>query len=104
MKFCPKCKELMQLEEKNDGLYYVCPSCGYEDVHDSSELSISVVRESKVLVLDRDTTAEPVVKVECPKCGNNEAYTWIVQTRSGDEGGTVFYRCTKCKYTWRIYT
>ncbi len=104
MKFCPKCKDLMKLENKNGSLVYICPSCGYEEPYGNTELSIPVTRENKVLNLDKDTTAEPVVKVECPKCGNNEAYTWIVQTRSGDEGGTVFYRCTKCRYTWRIYT
>ncbi len=104
MKYCPKCKEIMSLKQIDNQLFYVCDSCGYKEPYDTSNLYVDVVREERVLVLQKDTTAEPTVKVECPKCGNDEAYTWIVQTRSGDEGGTVFYRCTRCKYTWRVYT
>ncbi|MCW4034486.1 MAG: transcription factor S, partial [Candidatus Bathyarchaeota archaeon] len=26
------------------------------------------------------------------------------QTRSGDEGATQFFRCTKCSHTFRLYT
>ncbi len=104
MKYCPKCREMMSLKELEEGLFYVCKSCGYKEPYDASNLYVDVTREERVLVLQKDTTAEPVVKVECPKCGNEEAYTWIVQTRSGDEGGTVFYRCTRCRYTWRVYT
>jgi len=41
--------------------------------------------------------------VECPKCGNKEAYYWTVQTRAGDEAETKFLKCTRCKHTWRDY-
>lgn len=62
------------------------------------------MREEKVAVIPKEVKAETITHVICPKCGNDTAYTWIVQTRSGDEGPTVFYRCTKCGYTWRVYT
>ncbi|MGQ9782101.1 MAG: transcription factor S [Nitrososphaeria archaeon] len=45
----------------------------------------------------------PTIEIECPKCGNNKSYWWLLQTRSGDEPPTQFYRCTKCGYTWRMY-
>ena len=45
----------------------------------------------------------PTAAVECPKCGNNQAYTWQVQTRGADESSTQFFRCTKCNYTFREY-
>ena len=38
---------------------------------------------------------------ECPRCGNMEAFWWMVQTRGADESTTQFFRCTKCSYTWR---
>ena len=44
------------------------------------------------------------VKIQCPKCDNDKAYWWMVQTRSIDESMTQFYRCTKCNYTWRDYS
>uniref|UniRef100_A0A914EPR8 DNA-directed RNA polymerase subunit n=1 Tax=Acrobeloides nanus TaxID=290746 RepID=A0A914EPR8_9BILA len=33
----------------------------------------------------------------CPKCGHGKATYSTQQTRSADEGQTVFYTCTKCK-------
>ncbi|GAI81579.1 unnamed protein product, partial [marine sediment metagenome] len=34
---------------------------------------------------------------------NEKAYFWSVQTRSGDEAETKFFKCTKCEFTWREY-
>ena len=36
-------------------------------------------------------------------CDSKEAVWWMLQTRSADEPTTQFYRCTKCKTTWRNY-
>jgi len=44
------------------------------------------------------------IKIECTKCGHDEAVWWMFQTRSADEPTTRFYRCAKCKYTWRDYS
>ncbi|RZD31406.1 MAG: transcription factor S [uncultured DHVE6 group euryarchaeote] len=44
------------------------------------------------------------VTAECEKCNHTEAYWWTEQTRSSDEPETQFFRCTKCKHTWREYT
>ena len=46
----------------------------------------------------------PTVRIECPRCGNNTAYVWQVQTRGADESSTQFLRCTKCNYTYREYS
>lgn len=58
----------------------------------------------QIAIID-DKTANirtmPTVKIECPKCGNKEAFWWFVQTRGADESPTQFFRCTKCQYTWR---
>jgi DNA-directed RNA polymerase I subunit RPA12 len=37
------------------------------------------------------------VERKCPKCGNDEMTYTTQQTRSADEGQTVFYTCPKCK-------
>ncbi len=57
---------------------------------------IIVKKEDKISVL-------PKVKEICPKCDHNEAETWQIQTRSADEPSTHFFRCLKCKFTWREY-
>ncbi len=63
--------------------------------------------EEPIVVIDKEDAAiktNPTTNVACPKCDNNLAYTWSVQTRAGDEGATQFFRCTKCNYTFRLYT
>lgn len=57
---------------------------------------IIVKKEDKISVLLK-------VKNNCLKCGHNEAETWQLQMRSADEPSTHFFRCLKCKYTWREY-
>lgn len=36
----------------------------------------------------------------CPKCGNQGMEYYTMQLRSADEGQTVFYECTKCRYKY----
>ena len=81
----------------------VCSAGGY------SEKGELIVRDKKKKQIKREGIIEgeiekhPVVKAECPKCGNNKAYCWAKQTRSADEPETIFYKCTKCKHQWREY-
>ncbi len=103
MKFCPKCGSMMF--PKGDEL--VCRKCGYkESKFDKEEYTISgkIKKEERdELAIVKDVELLPKTKVECPKCGHNEAYYWTQQTRAADEPETRFFRCTKCKYTWREY-
>lgn len=40
----------------------------------------------------------PIVERRCPQCQNEKMSYATLQLRSADEGQTVFYTCTKCKY------
>jgi transcription factor S len=92
----------------------LCPKCGFtadkEEQESLSKKKISSVQESistsslKVMDTDNSPDALPTTTVECPKCGNNTAFWWMLQTRSADEATTQFYRCTKCVHTWRNYS
>ncbi|VDK18683.1 unnamed protein product, partial [Anisakis simplex] len=42
---------------------------------------------------------EPVVDKICEKCGHDQMSYTCRQTRSADEGQTVFYTCLKCKHS-----
>jgi DNA-directed RNA polymerase subunit M len=115
MEFCPKCGTRLvpkkQKEGKKAELTLTCPKCHYKKpptkitpippkaVEPTSKESITVIgkEEQKLRTL-------PTVRVECPKCGNNLAYAWQVQTRGSDESSTQFFRCTKCNYTFREYS
>ena len=68
------------------------------------ESSESIETVSKIgVITNSDTDVFPVISCNCSKCENKEAYFWTSQTRAGDEAETKFFRCTKCKYTWREY-
>lgn len=52
---------------------------------------------------DEDSEDEadgPVVDRQCPQCQNDKMSYATLQLRSADEGQTVFYTCTKCKYVF----
>ncbi|MEM0340354.1 MAG: transcription factor S [Acidilobaceae archaeon] len=111
LRFCPKCGALMQSKrEPNGSNSLVCPRCGYSE-RTQEPITIQVksnARRSpkdKTLVLNSEKSLETAqtVSTVCPKCGNDRAYFWMMQTRAADEPPTRFYRCTKCGYTWREY-
>ncbi len=109
MKFCPKCGNLMTIKEIKGKRYWVCPKCNYKEEAKREKMIIGeeIKRDEskKIVVFGKGEELEqlPVTKVICPKCGNDEAYWWVQQTRAADEPPTTFYKCKKCGYTWRTY-
>lgn len=102
--FCPKCKSLLYPQEGK----MVCHKEGCDFTSEIGEESEKTVRKMKknkpdILVLDEITKTMPTTKIECPKCGNNEATYMMRQTRAADEPTTRIYRCTKCSHTWREF-
>ena len=104
MMFCPKCHSIM-MPQRNDkgGEVLVCTKCGYTKPIEGSTVIKEKVEEKEMVVIEGDEGILPKTKIECPKCGNNEAYWRMEQTRAADEPETRIYRCTKCGYTWREY-
>ncbi len=86
----------------------VCTKCKLEKkISNTSELKITSERkkEDKLLILEaEDIKTKPTTRAECPKCKNMQAEWWLLQTRKADEAETRFFRCTKCKFTWREYS
>jgi DNA-directed RNA polymerase subunit M len=108
MEFCPKCENLMIVKKKRSRSFLVCTKCGHERPLKKEKLVIKETLQNgkrEVLVMGKGTEAMdlPKTKIICPKCENPEAYWWMQQTRSADEPPTLFYRCTKCSYSWRSY-
>lgn len=101
MEFCPKCGCVLIEKRKNFG----CARCGYST---KSKIKIESTEELKekretAVIKEKEANTMPVTPATCPKCGHKEAYFWTSQTRSGDEAETRFFRCVKCKNTWREY-
>lgn len=103
--FCPKCGSILMPKKENNKKMMAC-SCGYktEDIG-GAILKETVAKSSqKIEVVDKGKMQTlPKTTVKCPKCGHDEAYYWLVQTRAGDEPETKFLRCVKCEHTWRSY-
>ena len=115
MKFCPKCDSRLRNRQEEQTL--TCLKCGHiivaeNNVGNTSTASIvSTVSnydytDDTLKIMDSDKQIEglPSTNIECPKCQNNLAFWWMLQTRSADEATTQFYRCTKCSHTWRNYS
>ena len=110
--FCSKCGALLMPKKDSSGTKLVCRKCGYTE-EDRSKPEAYVLQErirhtprDKITVVEdnsKDLASMPTAKVDCPKCHNNLAAYWQVQTRAADEGSTIFFRCLKCKHTWREY-
>ena len=101
MKFCPNCE--VKLKKG------IRPKCDYSDVEKVEQTKKPVTEEEpdfSLLAFEGDEGEESysTIKMDCEKCGHDEAIWWMFQTRSADEPTTRFYRCQKCKYTWRDYT
>jgi DNA-directed RNA polymerase subunit M len=102
--FCKKCGSIMVPKKENGKTILQCTKCSYKESAESVEIKEKREKEKDVEVVEQDVEAMPIVEIECPECGNDEAYFWTQQTRAGDEPETKFYKCTKCKHTWRDYS
>ncbi|UCD00893.1 MAG: transcription factor S [Promethearchaeota archaeon] len=107
--FCPDCDNLLRKRKIKDKLFLVC-KCGFQKelYNNPDEIQKSIHKKKKaleknLLILSEEDKISVHLKIkkDCPKCGNSEAETWQVQIRSSDEPSTHFFKCTKCKYTWR---
>ena len=89
----------------------VCPRCGYyKEIATKKSYVLSTkithTNKEKIIVLEQGSEPRTLPKIKdviCPKCGNDEAYYWVLQTRRADEPPTRFYKCTKCGHVWREY-
>lgn len=102
--FCPNCKALMFPA----GGKLACRKCG-TTMEGSPEAAAaartrSLKEEKERLVVDANAPEVlPRTRIGCPKCGFNEAYWMIQQTRGSDEPMTRFYICVRCGHRWREY-
>lgn len=111
LNFCPNCDSLLY-EKVIDGKSVLTCRCGYmKEIVEQEEMEtenqeIGNNREPsnfRMEIIDEKISTLPTKAEECPKCKNKTAFYWQVQTRAGDEAMTIFFRCTKCRFTWREY-
>lgn len=101
MEFCEKCGGMILVTDGKAA----CVRCGTKmkkkpKIESSEKMKL---KDEIVVINEEDENTYPLVDITCPKCKNKKAYFWTTQTRAGDESETKFYKCNKCKYTWRVY-
>ena len=115
MEFCKECGSRLEPKKVKSGnqalLVLACNKCGQEtrQARETVEIKGKIITHTPkqmVSVIDKSNQLSvlPTIKVTCPKCANNTAYAWQVQTRGADESSTQFLRCTSCDYTFRENT
>jgi len=99
----------MMPKREGDKTILVCPKCGLK-LRPQGNVRISKKVEHKeterMYVLDTEEIFRGVPRargIKCPKCGHDEAFYTIIQTRRADEPPTRIYKCTKCGHVWREY-
>ena len=111
MQFC-ECGALLVPDKQPDGKVQMkCPACGNVISSESNsdifafkqKIRHSELEKTVIIESSDDIETMPTATAKCEKCGHNEAVYWQLQTRSADEATTTFYRCKKCKFTWRDY-
>jgi len=107
VEFCPECSGLLRKRNVGGEFTLVC-KCGYQKPleKDIKKVEQNIQRKSKALeknlvIVSEDISVYPKTSKFCPKCDHKEAETWQIQIRGADEPMTHFFRCVKCKYTWR---
>ena len=108
MKFCDECGGILVPEKKEEKVSLKCKNCGTVQKEKERE-DVKITEKGKsteeevIDVQDEESSQLPKTEKECEECGNNKAYWWMSQTRSGDEPATRFFKCTECGHTWREY-
>jgi len=89
------------------GKKLICTGCkAKKEILNKDEYRIKTEQkkeEEKLLIVDEEIRTLPTIRAKCSRCGHMEAEWWFLQTRKADEAETRFFRCTKCKLTWREY-
>ena len=104
MMFCPKCGSLLKTKQQKNKPIQFC-SCGYStEIKEATNIKEKIEKKDDVIEVVENTEVNPLTDEDCPKCGHSKAYWWTQQTRAGDESDTKFFKCEKCKHTWRDYS
>ncbi len=107
--FCSQCGSILALPSQEN--YIHCKICKHKhllssfkslEIHSSkcyNEEKISLAKSMSLKNFEKEIEQSgPVTKRKCSNCGNDKMTYITRQTRSTDEGQTVFFTCPKCKF------
>lgn len=104
--FCTDCGSLLTFEGNlNDATILICKNCStkmplksFDGLTSTFRIKFNDPKKEKALRQLKKLKEHkgPIVERRCPKCDSEQMYYFTMQTRSADEGQTVFYTCVKC--------
>jgi DNA-directed RNA polymerase subunit M/transcription elongation factor TFIIS len=102
LQFCPVCKKLLQIKEKNDKIIGYC-SCGFKrtcNIELSSKESI-LKKEKNLGIINDESDLNQGIIHKCSKCGNEFADMLDLGDRLLSESNVYLYKCKKCNHVDR---
>ncbi|KCZ80857.1 hypothetical protein H312_01740 [Anncaliia algerae PRA339] len=96
--FC-SCGSVLLIPSKEES---ICNLCKKE--YKFKKSTIRVVKYYKNSLKKEEDTIDPIINRSCEQCGSKEMTFKSVQLRSTDEGQTIYYTCTKCKFKTTVHS
>mmetsp|Transcript_11736 Transcript_11736/g.17421 ORF Transcript_11736/g.17421 Transcript_11736/m.17421 type:complete len:119 (-) Transcript_11736:391-747(-) len=104
--FCNQCGTFLFNVKMNEGstsrFPTSCSACGCPASYDfNSKIQFKTKTFRPVApppIVDDSSQVRSKIKHTCDKCGAMEMEYWELQTRSADEGSTIFYKCMTCQH------
>ncbi|XP_055716324.1 DNA-directed RNA polymerase I subunit RPA12 [Phlebotomus papatasi] len=100
--FCPVCGSILPLLKESGNIScYTCKNKLNPESLGKMESEYTIhfnTYKPRAVKQEREEDEGPIIERKCPKCSNDKMSYATLQLRSADEGQTVFYTCTKCKF------
>ncbi|XP_074655005.1 DNA-directed RNA polymerase I subunit RPA12-like [Tubulanus polymorphus] len=106
--FCSECGAILPLP--SDAASVTCNVCSFKidvSAFDGLEIHSKVVfnaPKAKLATEWEEQYSGPLIDRKCAKCNHDGMIYSTRQTRSADEGQTVFYTCPKCRFQEQEYS
>ncbi|GAB1597661.1 DNA-directed RNA polymerase I subunit RPA12-like [Argonauta hians] len=100
LEFCGVCGSVLPLP--GDTLFIECKRChnkiNVKEFQGIENHSSHIFQSYEMSSTDTDhELSGPTVERKCSNCGHDEMIFKTQQTRSADEGQTIFYTCKECR-------
>ena len=96
--YCEKCENIVLYSENT----FYCSICNHKTVFVKPKTKcIQFNTKTDNGIIKRNESLGNFCEILCEKCENNTAQFIEMQTRSADEPATIFYKCTKCGFSWK---
>lgn len=102
VEFCPSCGSILPLPKGfTCSAFITCVVCSAlieSNLFDQISSTRTIIFNPRESLIKKESKIDkgPVVERKCKKCPSERMYYFTLQTRSADEGQTVFYTCCDC--------